>query len=149
MSGGHIRNNRATMRGGGVCIEDYQGLAVFEFSGGLIETNISGPTYPGAGRTPAGNGVFSNAAQFKMSGSARVSADNDVYLDAGQTITLTGSLSGTTPVATITPNDYTPGRQILDNNANLTTENIAKFAVKPYGTLNYRIDSDGKLQTDP
>ena len=67
-----------------------------------------------------------------MGGSAQISADNDVYLDTNQKITITSNFdSNITHAATITltPSSYVDGTQVLDGNY---SQNEYKFEVTPY-----------------
>jgi hypothetical protein len=146
MNGGTITKNGAPpltgvefetpTYGGGVCTNASD--CTFTMSGGLITGNKAGE----------GSGVYSGGT-FNMSGSAVVAADNDVYLPTGRTITLTGNLTGTAPVATITvpAAGYTtlpPGTQVLDGDL---AGNYTEFAVTSPGDGSaWVVDSDGKLQ---
>lgn len=76
---------------------------------------------------------------MKMSGSAKVDTNNDVYLTSKddhsteiRMITVDGALTGTAPVACITPKNYSTGRQVLEagTGVNLASE-AGKFAVTP------------------
>ena len=102
-----------TGTGGGV----YNG-GDFEMTGGEIKDN----------KAETGGGVYFSEGSFKMSGSAVVTpatgseanskGKNDVYLESGQAITVSGTLSGTAPVARITPREYTAGHLYLTGNTN-------------------------------
>lgn len=135
ITGGSITGNTAQNYGGGVCVSG----GTFDLSGGSISNNSA--TY--------GSGVSVNQGSFKMSGSAVVAPDNDVYLLSGKMITVAGTLSGATPVATITPNSYTAGTLVMsvENNVVLADE-VSKFAVTPNpdGSSQWFIDTSGKLQ---
>ena len=100
MSGGTISGNTAT-QGGGVYIA----------SGGSLTLN-SGAIISGNTATD-GKGVY-NDGTFNISGSAIVNTNNDVYLPSGKTITVDSALTGSFPVATITPQTYTSNIQVLD-----------------------------------
>ena len=68
---------------------------------------------------------------FTMSGGAVIS-NNDVYLAKEASIKVTGNLTGTTPVATITPASYTEDTQVLKAGSDVTLANqVGKFAVTP------------------
>jgi hypothetical protein len=83
-----------------------------------------------------------------MSGAALINADNDVYLPGGKIITitgiLTGNLTGTGKVATITPASYLGPIQILGGDYG-TNSNYTKFDVTRSGGADYVIELTGKL----
>ena len=144
MKGGRIAGNIAST-GGGVSISS---SGQFIMEGGLIEGNTA--------ESLLGSGVYfgsDSGGDFTMSGSAVVAPDNDVYLPSGRTITITGELTGSTPVATITLYDggYTAGTAILTNGMgdalDLATES-GKFAVTPNPAdgSEWIIDTAGILQ---
>jgi hypothetical protein len=150
-NGAVLRNNRATSGGGAVLVNNG---AVFTMNGGTISDNTATGTTSGGGvyvngataaftmngGTISGNtatngaGVYVNNGTFTMSGNAKVDADNAVYLAANMFITIDGSLSAATPVATITPNAYADGRRVLANNANLAN-NHNKLGITNSGKL--------------
>ena len=84
----------------------------------------------------SGGGVHVKDGTFKMSGSAVVTPkadtpgkhENDVYLESEKTITVDSTLTGTTPVARITPRGYTAGHLYLTGNTNARH---LKFTVTP------------------
>ena len=149
MSGGEISNNDArgnkttgidagTSGGGGVYVfrdpgagDDAQGI--FTMNGGTITNNT-------ASVSKKGNGVFlSPDGTFRMSGGAKVVANNDVYLNVYSdqnssipTITVTGMLTAESPVATITPARYVVGRQVLSGET-LDKDVCDKFALSSTG----------------
>ena len=133
MTGGSITGNTAQNYGGGVCVSG----GTFNLSGGSISNNSA--TY--------GSGVSVNQGSFKMSGSAVVAPDNDVYLLSGKMITVAGTLSGATPVATITPETYNDGTAVLkaENGVTLANE-VGKFAVTPNDAGEWAINTDGTLK---
>jgi hypothetical protein len=124
ISGGEISGNIARIgeaAGGGGGVNASNGLR-FVMSGGFITGNTA----------PLGNGIFVAAACdcFKMSGEARIAANNDVYLLNGKTITIDGDLTEAAPVATITPQSPANGQQILTGEAAyLTQANVERFAL--------------------
>jgi hypothetical protein len=131
MNGGDISGNESLDNGGGVSIGN---TATFDHYGGTI----SGNTAPGSG-----SGVY-NANVFRMSGGARIAANNNVYLLSGKTIEITGNLTGATTVATVTPQTYTDGvTQVLSGTA--LSANYSKFAVTPNAAMQYVINNEGKL----
>ena len=89
--------------GGGVYIDD---------GGTLIMQGSSTITNCTAGTTGKGGGVYVNGT-FKMEGSALVRAEtgrnNEVYLESGKTVTVTGALTHT-PAAKIKLADYQKNR---------------------------------------
>ena len=115
ITGGSITGNSAQKKGGGVSV----GGGTFEFLGGNISNNSA----------TQGSGVQIGSGTFKMGGSAIVALNNDVYL-YNKTINITSSLTGATPVATITPETYNDGTAVLqaENGVNLANE-VGKFKV--------------------
>jgi hypothetical protein len=83
---------------------------------------------------------------FKMSGSAVVGDGDVVSVLEGNTIQITGNLTGVTPVASIvTDMNYRANVQVLSGSSYLST-NYTKFAVIPDpATGAWHIGSDGKL----
>ena len=137
MSGGTISGNTASENGGGMYIYGYTNTYGTTMSGGTIKGNTAQGN---------GNGVYlSNIGKFSMSESALVSSNNDVYLPSGKYITVNGSLSATSPVATITPSAYTDGATVLSGTSALLASEYAKFAVTPCTGENWGISSAGKL----
>ena len=124
----------------------------------MIDSEISACVAQGAG---GGVYVYKDAVvggRFTMKGSSRIvpSGDNekgknDIFLkkDNGETyITLSGKLTGTTPVGRITVPDgnYNPSTKVLVDDIT-DGENYKKFTVTPGGSpvKNWYVDSDGKL----
>ena len=148
LKGGDIINNTAGNIGGAIHNDD-----TFTMQSGTLSGNKA--TYGNAGAisnyntinitggTISGNSVTSTSGKgkaiyqksggtFKMGGSAQISADNDVYLDTNQKITITSNFdSNITHAATITltPSSYVDGTQVLDGNY---SQNEYKFEVTPY-----------------
>ena len=91
-----------------------------------------------------GGGVYVNGDTFTMSGNAKITVDNDVYLESGKTITVDGSLSKN-PAARITvPNGkYQTTTKVLDGSA--VGSEHAKFAVTPKGSEHWTVESGGYL----
>jgi formylglycine-generating enzyme required for sulfatase activity len=140
MSGGTVSNNTAvTGVGGGISLVNNEGK--FTMTGGTISGNTA--TSDGAGV----NVSYASGGFFKMSGTARIAADNDVYLNTDTTITLTGALTNTSTVATITPDSYATTRQVLDGAGDLLTANHTKFDVtqQTAGTNYWVVGSNGYL----
>ena len=124
----------------------------------MIDSEISACVAQGAG---GGVYVYKDAVvggRFTMKGSSRIvlSSDNekgknDIFLkkDNGETyITLSGKLTGTTPVGRITVPDgsYSGGTTVLGGDITVD-DNYKKFTVTPKGSQNWYSDSDGKLTT--
>ena len=156
MTGGEISGNSAYY-GGGVAI-----IGKFSMSGGTI----GGETEDLACTAEKGGGVYvayyngtESATTFEMSGGAVISSNNDVYLAKEASIKVTGNLTGTTPVATITPNEYSTTWQVItvpvsaDGTTSSVTlsEQVGKFAVTPQveetteETINWYIKDTGCL----
>ena len=89
-------------------------------------------------------GVFINNSTntLKLSGDAKL--DAPVYLMGGTTVTVAGYLtSNTTPVATITPDSYVVGTQVLTaDDTSLLAQSVGKFALTD---TDYKISDDGTV----
>ena len=127
MTSGVISKNSAEY-GGGV----YVSGGKFIMNGGSISNN----TVTGNGK---GKGVHvvkfnDKVPLFNISGNASITEDNDVYLAADQKITITGNLSTTDKVATITPENYAETVQVLAPGKDfaLDEELVEKFSVTKY-----------------
>ena len=137
MTGGEIKKNKAK-RGGGVSI----GLsgardAVLNMSGGTISGNtLTETSGKGAGveffTESTTHGSTTYYTRMKMSGSAKVDTNNDVYLNNSRMITVDGELTGSAPVACLTPKNYSASLQVLEagTGVNLASE-AGKFTVTP------------------
>jgi predicted outer membrane repeat protein len=139
MEGGNIYENKAA-NGGGIYINDSR---TFTMKGGTISGNTA---------STRGGGVYVKGT-FNMEGGAAAAEDNDVYLDSGKMITITGTLSES-HAAKITPASYAEGTQVLGESpsgGNLVAANHTKFTVTPpSGPPPYRIvGSDGRLTMPP
>jgi hypothetical protein len=129
-SGGEIKNNSgviglstnfATVNMSGGAIKDnmdriYIDGGHFYMSGGEISGNDSGN--PGRGHaidinTWPGSGSPSSIRSINMSGGARIASNNVVVTHNSWPLKISGDLTGTAPVATIQPIDYTVGHQVL------------------------------------
>lgn len=150
MEGGSVSGNTASENGGGVYVTltstfTMSGSATISgntaSSGGGIYNSkgtfiMEGGTFSGNKATEKGNGAYVNPCAFKMSGAAKFAEDNDVYLNAVvssiPTITVAGSLTAESPVATITPSAYTD-REVLSAGTGVTiTQDICnQFALTP------------------
>ena len=139
MSAGQVSGNStgASQNGGGVCVHSYTAnKALFKLTGGTISGNSS----------TNGNGVaVMNRGAFSMGGDAAIPATDDVYLDTtnSRTISVDGTLSSTSTVATITPKAYSNGKAVLSGSA-LGSE-YTKFEVTPKTGEIWGISSEGKL----
>ena len=126
--------------------------------GGGIRTDSTGPTLILTGTTSifdnitpsggVGKSMYLNSGYMRISGAIQIDDDVSVRTD-GDTIrtTITGTLTGTKPIITITPTGYTEGKQIVsaENDVNLSSE-VEKIAVTndSSGTA-WKVDSAGKL----
>ena len=125
MEGGTLSGNKAT-NGNGGAINNYKTINI---TGGTISGNSVTST---SGKGKAIYQCNKENSTFNMGGSAQISADNDVYLDTNQKITITSNFdSNITHAATITltPSSYVNGTQVLDGNY---SQNEYKFEVTPY-----------------
>lgn len=132
MTGGVISNNAATGNGGGVNLS-----GTLTMTGGSISGNTS---------TMSGKGVYANdAVAINLGDSAVIAADNDIQLGNGKTITITSSLTGSAPVATISLPSYSVGLQVLSAGYGVTlSHEVRKFDLSP-GASGLIIDNTGKL----
>lgn len=92
-------------------------------------------------------GIFinNNANTLKLFGDAKL--DAPIYLTNGTTVTVAGYLSSNTPpVATITPEKYQEGTQVLTaDDATLLEQCVSKFALSDE---TYSIGNDGKIASN-
>ena len=159
MTGGRIIDNTGSQSSGGVTVYS----ATFNMTGGTITDNtgsfggavslvsgtfdMSGGSITGNTATSSGGGVSVSGGDFKMSGSATVDLSNDVYLNSGRQITITGEITAEVEtVATITPSSYSADTQVLSL-GNYTSE-VSKFAVTPNPAdgSEWTIDASGNLK---
>ena len=160
--GTEIKHNTAGRSGGGICIISGKCTISSEGSTPTLidnntcsgSTTIGGGLHIGAGGdcTISGDTKISNnscangsgggvcvSGTFVMEGGARVvppsvavAGKNDVLLMPGKYITLKSALSGTDPVALITPSRYESDRKILKGEGyTLTASDANRFAVTP------------------
>lgn len=158
MKDGSIINNSVNytgtmlMGGGAGVAVDFEtnSSGLFNMTGGKIQDNKT------IGNKDYGSGVFVNGSTqgylgiFKISGNAVVVSDNDVYLNYVAKITVTGELTGNTPVATITPSSYADQKQVIQVEGVAYESVISKFSVTPKLNENgqyenWIIDQNGKL----
>ena len=128
-------------------------------SGSLIlkDITLKNGNATGPGEEAYGGGVYVKNGQFTMKGSTRivppataVAGKNDVYLQDGRTITVEDALTGTVPVARITPENYAYTTQVLDGNiTGGTPQNYKKFKVTQDGVPLWYVGFDGKLTHTP
>ena len=106
----------------------------------------------------AGGAVYVNEGTFSISGDTRITPStgeyeqtagkNDVYLKGGNLITVTGTLTGTTHIARITPENYPAGSTAVKvlGGADVTTE-YTKFKVTDEApTKKWKINASGNLE---
>ena len=151
MTGGSIESNTANKvndnekGGGGVALGINNGPALLDMSGGTISRNTIGRPGKGAG-IQVWDGT--DAVTVKMSGTARIDANNDVYLKNGRKITVGGQLNplGGVAAACITPENYNATTQVLDGDITEgTPQNYTRFTVTPKGSDVWKVNSEGKL----
>lgn len=123
MDGGSIKGNSATGNGGGVFLNN----GTFIMNGGTIVGNKVKED------SSLGHGVYfsdGDNGDLKFSGNPVIDKNNDVYYVIRQAIKISGPLTGATPVATITFNDYGSSNPVLEaeNGVNLAAM-VKKFAV--------------------
>ena len=142
----------ASAYGGGVCLEaSGNKIASFTMNGGTISGNTA---------DTAGNGIYfrgtpdeGTTGTITFSKDALITPDNNVYLPSYITIKIANALTGDSenPIkATITPQNYETGTQILEATNNVSLENEYDFfAITPQivegVTTNWFIDAEGKL----
>ncbi|MBD5404889.1 MAG: hypothetical protein HDR55_07890, partial [Treponema sp.] len=125
ISGNTANGNDAKKGGGGV----YVVSGAFAMSDGTINGNTA----------TNGNGAYLAAkGKLNMSGEAQFAESDDVYLYANgsdiPTVCVAGALTAASPVATITPSDYTAGRQVLSADGVTIDDAVCgKFAVSQKG----------------
>ena len=150
MNDGSIHDNKNTgsvsEEGGGVCIS---AGTMFTMNGGSIYGNKHGTR---TGFT-FGDGIYvgsdisnSTYGTLNLSGNAYIDPDNDVYLADRTYVTVTGKLTGTLPVAMLTPNAYDDRRTMLKSGGSYTLvqDDCDKFAVTKDSANNkfYRVSFD-------
>lgn len=126
--------NKANSNGGGIYIDG----SSLTLNGG----KISGNTH---GTSSYGDGIYV-AGTLNLSSNACIAPDNDVYLASGTFVTLTGKLTGESPVATLTPESYDDSRTMLKSGGSYTLiqDDCDKFAVTKDSANNkfYRVSFD-------
>lgn len=146
MVDGSISSNTSSRHGGGVYIAGY---GIFDMQGGSISGNTCTDNGKAINQNWVSNSGVTYYGQFKMKDSAVVASNNDVYLC--DKLTITGTLSGTAPVATLTPSSYTitaDSEPLIEVSADSETSigsEYNKFAVSPDNGDNYELNNQGKL----
>ncbi|MFP3090413.1 hypothetical protein LQZ21_08815 [Treponema sp. TIM-1] len=160
MSGGTIGGdnpgdaNTAVFGANGVCVSSSILDRSFIMSGGTITGNVGGPNNYGVyiHSYPSQSFPYSIiTANFRMSGSAVVAANNLVFLKEETTITIDGNLSASSPVANV--KHETPGAEIhllKASTEDLITGNYSKFsyAGDPSHIAPNNVDVDGVWYAD-
>lgn len=156
-TGSSIKNNTANDQGGGVFINNGEfnmtggtisGNTVTSGNGGGVFVKDTGSTFNMSGGTISGNtatdgkGVY-NDGTFNISGSAIVNTNNDVYLPSGKTITVDSALTGSFPVATITPQTYTSSTQVLSGSR--VDKEFGLFKVTENSSEKWGVEATGML----
>ena len=144
MNSGSIHDNKNNAYseekglGAGVCIASG---TTFTMNGGKIYGNM----YNTQTLHTFGDGIYV-AGTLNLSSNACIAPDNDVYLASGTFVTLTGKLTGESPVATLTPESYNDSRTMLksDGSYTLIQGDCDKFAVTKDSANNkfYRVSFD-------
>ena len=102
-NGDTFESNDASVEGGAVNILS---RGKFIMNNGSMKGNTA----------PKGSGVSTDGI-FRMSGSAVINPDEDVYLYPSRYISVPAALTSN-KVATVTPSEYTPGRIVVSNSYN-------------------------------
>ncbi len=134
MTSGTVNNNKTEHGdGGGIYSE-----GTLTMQGGTLTSNK-------AVNNKTGGGVYLKDGTFTMQGSSCVtpSADNakgnnDVYLANGKMITVPDALTGTHPVARITPASYADGTVVVQGSSSFTLPSgyAQKFVLTPASDAN-------------
>lgn len=140
MFGGKIDTCNSSSEGGGVYVAGEDNPCTFE----MLDSTI-------IGCSAENGGGICLYGKLTMKGGAYVdsSNDNDVYLASETTVTVAGELTHPI-VATITPENYEEGTQVLTaDDTNLLALSVGKFALTPITSsadgTNYEIDSNGMI----
>lgn len=133
-----ISNCTAKKAGGGMLIHTNKPVTV---TNARIEENTA--------ENENGGGVYLEQGTFTIAGSTRITPSagatagkNDVFLKGGKFITISDSLTAETPIARITPENYTAGVKVLQ----APPAECAKFTVTPNSAGTWSIKSDGTLK---
>ncbi|MDR2134236.1 MAG: fibronectin type III domain-containing protein [Treponema sp.] len=129
------------------------GLRVLYIAGGARVTIGDNLALTGGSAAPGAGVLIQDAASsFIMRDGATVARDSDVYLPAGTTLTVGSDLTGTPPVAAITPETYGGGGtvRVLSGDPALIAANHGRFTVSPgSGPLPWYVDRNGFLGDTP
>ncbi len=146
ITGGTISGNKVTAgSGGGIFINN----GSLSLNGGTIENNSAsqngGAVYVSDDKTLyiCGTASIPYGVKDEEDNVVTGAGKNDVYLSSNAYITVAGSLTGTAPVATITPATYTDGTTVLSGETSLLSANYNKFSLSD--DENYFIGAGGIL----
>lgn len=121
------------------------GAGIYKDGNGTLTISNSTIAYNTA--TNNGGGVYVANGTFILGDNVSIplatDGSNDVYLATGTYITISDRLTNT--VATITPQSYTNGVQILSGTSEVISASYRKFAVSDNGNDTWFIHSDGTL----
>ncbi|MDE7391285.1 MAG: hypothetical protein K2M90_02295, partial [Treponemataceae bacterium] len=144
MSDVRIESNSAT--NGGAVFLGNKATAKISDASVVIKNNSA------SGGNSRGPGISLWNGYLELSGSAKIEdvvgayGDNSTY---AHEIVISGALTGSTPVATITPSAYAAGTQVLSLASGTGTTlaaNCGKFELSQAG---WKIDGEGKLAVSP
>jgi hypothetical protein len=133
-----IEGNTAGCYGGGVFVR----YGTFNMSGGIITGNTA---------EHYGDGVYVESGTFTMSGGARVHVYNDVFLWGNSTIDIDAEFTpagSSDDIANITPDQYTPNRQVLSGSGTLVADNFHRFVLTQPDGEEWEINAYGTLVKD-
>ncbi|EID85908.1 Formylmethanofuran dehydrogenase subunit C [Treponema sp. JC4] len=130
---GGIGFNYAAEEGGGIFATS--AIEVFKIAGGIVKNNTA----------EKNGGAIYAGGDFTLLKKAYIPAGtdnkNDVYLVENRYIFVTEGLTGTAPIATITPPTYSASKQVLNGTESLIAASCAKFALSDNDWI---IGKDGK-----
>ena len=115
MYGGTLSENTATQNGGGVCVDGTSSNFFMHGNGTITKNNatLGGGVYVGSSSGSFEIGELSAASSPVVSGNTKTgSLPNNVYLDTGKTLSITGELikkeeSGNIGITMATPGEFT------------------------------------------
>lgn len=153
-------SNKADISGGGVYLGSgifkNFGKIIYNYAGGTDEFGSCGGIYNSMGTIRlSGGAILHNSTSKNKCGivsaggiAPAIEIENDAVVDEvhllSGTVTITGDLTGTSPVATISlpDNKYVVGTQVLEGTADLIAANYKKFKM---ANKCYSIDDKGCL----
>ncbi|MBD5442239.1 MAG: right-handed parallel beta-helix repeat-containing protein [Treponema sp.] len=142
MSDVRIENNSAG-NGGGIFLGNDATVKISDASVVIKNNSASGGNSRGPGIS-LWNGYLELSGSAKIEDVVGAYGDNSAY---AHEIVISGDLTATSPVATITPSDYTADRQVLSAGGSITdiTQDICdKFAITPQADgMEWKIVPDG------